>query len=131
SSDLYATELREQKLVMLEEQVAHRKKLNLIYILLSVTIFIALVFLFFAYRQRSKTLKQQQRLHEMELDNIKQEHKISLLSAMIDGQEKERARLARDLHDGIGGLLPGMKIELSGVMTLSATEKTHTIIRNG
>lgn len=127
----YATELREQKLVMLEEQVAHRKKLNLIYILLSVTIFIALVFLFFAYRQRSKTLKQQQRLHQMELDNIKQEHKISLLSAMIDGQENERARIARDLHDGLGGLLSGIKIELSGGITLSATENTQKLIRNG
>lgn len=127
----YATELNEQKLVMLEEQVAHRKKLNLIYILLSAAIFVALVFLFMAYRQRSKALKQQQRLHKMELDNIKQEHKISLLSAMIDGQENERARIARDLHDGLGGLLSGIKIELSGGITLPATENTQKLIRNG
>lgn len=127
----YATELNEQKLTMLEEQVAHRKKLNHIYILLSATIFIALVFLFFAYRQRSKTLKQQQRMHQMELDNIRQEHKISLLSAMIDGQENERARIARDLHDGLGGLLSGIKIELSGGIALPATENTQKLIRNG
>lgn len=127
----YATELNEQKMVLLEEQVAHRKKLNLIYILLSATTFIALVFLFLAYRQRSKTLKQQQRLHDMELDNIKQEHKISLLSAMIDGQENERARIARDLHDGLGGLLSGIKIELSGGIALPATENTQKLIRNG
>lgn len=127
----YATELNEQKLTMLEEQVAHRKKLNLIYILLSAAIFIALVFLFFAYRQRSKTLKQQQRMHQMELDNIRQEHKISLLSAMIDGQENERTRIARDLHDGLGGLLSGIKIELSGGIALSVTEHTQKLIRNG
>ena len=127
----YATELREQKLVMLEEQVAHRKKLNQIYILLSTTIFIALVFLFLAYRQRSKTLKQQQLLHEIELDNIRQEHKISLLSAMIDGQENERARIARDLHDGLGGLLSGIKIELSGGIALPAGENAQKLIRNG
>lgn len=127
----YKTELNEQKLVMLEEQVAHRKKLNLIYILLSTAIFIALVFLFLAYRQRSKTLKQQQLLHEMELDNIRQEHKISLLSAMIDGQENERARIARDLHDGLGGLLSGIKIELSGGIALPVTENTQKLIRNG
>src|SRR5690606_26283739 len=127
----YKTELNEQELVMLEEQVAHRKKLNLIYILLSTAIFIALVFLFLAYRQRSKTLKQQQLLHEMELDNIRQEHKISLLSAMIDGQENERARIARDLHDGLGGLLSGIKIELSGGIALPATENTQKLIRNG
>src|SRR5690606_5902538 len=127
----YSTELKEQKLIMLEEQVAHRKKLNLIYILLLLTIFIALIFLFLAYRQRSKSLKQQQRLHLMELDNIKQEHKISLLSAMIEGQENERGRIARDLHDGLGGLLSGLKIELSGGKTLPTIENTQKLIRNG
>ena len=127
----YATELREQKLVMLEEQVAHRKKLNLIYILLSVSIFIALIFLLFAYRQRYKAWKQQQRLHQMEMDNIKSEHKISLLSAMIDGQENERGRIARDLHDGLGGLLSGIKIELSGGVRQSESENTNKLIQSG
>lgn len=127
----YATELKEQKLVLLEEQIAHRKKLNTIYILLSSAIFIALVFLFLAYRQRSKTLKQQQLLHSMELDNVRQDHKISLLSAMIDGQENERARIARDLHDGLGGLLSGIKIELSGGMALPASTDTQKLIKNG
>lgn len=127
----YSTELKEQKLIMLEEQVAHRKTLNVIYIILSSTIFVALIFLFQAYRQRSKSFKQQRLLHRMELDNIKQEHKISLLSAMIDGQENERARIARDLHDGLGGLLSGLKIELSGGVALATTENTKVLIRNG
>lgn len=126
----YESELKEQKLILLEEQVAHRKKLNLIYILLSVAIFIALIFLFVAYRQRSKTLIQQKRLHHMELDRIRQEHKISLLSAMIDGQEKERTRIARDLHDGLGGLLSGIKIELSGGVASTAISPEHTLISN-
>ncbi len=43
----------------------------------------------------------------MEVDRMKQEHRISTLSAMLDGQEQERTRLARDLHDGLGGLLFG------------------------
>lgn len=126
----YKTELNEQRLEMLEEQVAHRKKLNFIYILLSVTIFIALVFLLIAYRQRSKTMKHQQLVHEMELKNIRQEHEISLLSAMIDGQENERARIARDLHDGLGGLLSGIKIELSGGTSDSAAPNTQELIRS-
>src|SRR5699024_5244702 len=126
----YKTELNEKRLEMLEEQVAHRKKLNFIYILLSVTIFIALVFLLIAYRQRSKTMKHQQLVHEMELKNIRQEHEISLLSAMIDGQENERARIARDLHDGLGGLLSGIKIELSGGTSDSAAPNTQELIRS-
>ncbi len=39
--------------------------------------------------------------------------KISTLTALLDGQEQERGRLARDLHDGLGGLLSGTKHQLS------------------
>lgn len=109
----YQSELKEQQLQRLEEQVAHRKKLSIIYIAFSIATILALCFLWVAYRQRSKAYAQQQRLHEIELERIQQEHKISLLSAMIDGQENERARIARDLHDGLGGLLSGLKIMLS------------------
>ncbi|MGV3761014.1 ATP-binding protein [Parapedobacter sp.] len=126
----YASEVREQKLLLLEAQVNHRKNLNTIYILLSAAIFIALIFLFIAYRQRSKALVQQRYLHELELNRIRQEHKISLLSAMIDGQEKERTRIARDLHDGLGGLLSGIKIELSGGIISAGISPAHTLINN-
>ncbi|MBK8568376.1 MAG: hypothetical protein IPN76_34990 [Saprospiraceae bacterium] len=34
-------------------------------------------------------------------------------SAVMRGQEEERARLARDLHDGLGGMLSGIKQNLS------------------
>ncbi|MGS0527683.1 histidine kinase [Zobellia nedashkovskayae] len=32
---------------------------------------------------------------------------------MIEGQEKERKRLAIDLHDGLGGRLSGISMNLS------------------
>ena len=33
---------------------------------------------------------------------------------MLDGEERERVRVARDLHDGLGGMLAGVKLNLSG-----------------
>jgi two-component system NarL family sensor kinase len=72
-----------------------------------------LVLLF--YRNNKRIWQQQQQLHELELQKIKQDHRISMLSAMLEGQEQERTRLARDLHDGLGGLLSSIKIELSQV----------------
>ncbi|QEC72080.1 sensor histidine kinase [Arachidicoccus ginsenosidivorans] len=33
----------------------------------------------------------------------------------MKGQEQERSRLARDLHDGVGGLLSGVKLRLSSM----------------
>ena len=126
----YSLEVQEQKLLLLEAQVAYRKKTSTIYLFLAAAVFVALVFLYMAYRQRSRAFSQQQRLHEMELERLGQEHKISLLSAMIDGQEKERTRIARDLHDGLGGLLSGIKIELSGGAKAASESEAHKLIHN-
>ncbi|SFE02300.1 Signal transduction histidine kinase [Chitinophaga sp. CF118] len=76
------------------------------------------------YRNGRKLLEQQQKLHAFEVERIRQEHQISLLSAMLEGQEQERTRLARDLHDGLGGLLSGIKLELS---TISPAQKVSRI----
>src|SRR5690606_10625434 len=35
--------------------------------------------------------------------------------AVIKGQDEERGRLAKDLHDGLGGLLSGVKFSLTNM----------------
>ncbi|NML21917.1 tetratricopeptide repeat protein [Pseudoflavitalea sp. G-6-1-2] len=126
----FKTAKREQELRAMEERMNFNRKMNRIYAALAVALLLVLLFLFYAYKQRSKTLKQAKRLHEFEVDKMKQEHRISNLSAMLEGQEQERSRLARDLHDGLGGLLSGVKIQLSGLTPLVKEEKQQTIVSN-
>lgn len=44
---------------------------------------------------------------------------------MLDGEEKERERIAKELHDGLGGMLAGVKINFSGwgSKTLSSEQR--------
>ncbi|MBW8683637.1 tetratricopeptide repeat-containing sensor histidine kinase [Chitinophaga rhizophila] len=100
----------------------------MVVIMLSLLVVAALSYLF--YRNGRKLLEQQRQLHEFEVERIRQEHKISLLSAMLEGQEKERTRLARDLHDGLGGLLSGIKLELSTVTPSQTTVHRQALIQN-
>jgi signal transduction histidine kinase len=39
----------------------------------------------------------------------------STTEAILKGQEEERSRLAKDLHDGLGGLLSGIKFSLTNM----------------
>jgi signal transduction histidine kinase len=54
------------------------------------------------YNQKQKL--QQQRISELEA--IQQ---LATTEAVLKGEEQERTRLAKDLHDGLGGMLSGIK----------------------
>lgn len=48
-------------------------------------------------------------LHRKELDELVKEKELERVTALMEGQEKERARIARELHDGLGSLLATVK----------------------
>ena len=123
-SDKRAQELRLSKLETAQKNsdistyknlLAYKEKINALYITL-IFIFIGIVLLLlYAYKQRAKRMKQHDELHALALEKEKQNAKIATLTALLEGQEQERGRLARDLHDGLGGLLSGTKLQLSNI----------------
>lgn len=48
-------------------------------------------------------------LHEKVVKDFEQKH----LAALLEGQEQERSRIAKDLHDGLGQMLNAIKINIS------------------
>jgi signal transduction histidine kinase len=74
------------------------------------TVLILLISLLLFRNNRHK-----QKLQEAEIGNLNQRMQISGLQAMIDGEEKERSRIARDLHDGLGGSLGAIRTLLSSI----------------
>ena len=43
---------------------------------------------------------------------MEQQREIEVSRALVEGEEQERLRLARDLHDGLGGMITGIKMKL-------------------
>jgi signal transduction histidine kinase len=70
--------------------------------------------------------RQRQKLKNLEIAKLEKERDLSKLKALIEGEEKERIRLAQDLHDGINGDLSSIKFHLSSIdyTTLSIENKT-------
>ena len=96
-----------KKLLIFKEKI---NTYSIIFIIISIALIILLLY---AYKQRAKSMKQRDELHALAMEKEKQNSKISTLTALLEGQEQERGRLARDLHDGLGGLLSGTKLQLS------------------
>nr|WP_315028810.1 sensor histidine kinase [uncultured Chryseobacterium sp.] len=65
-----------------------------------------LIFLFVIFKKNKK-------ISEQKINDIQQKEKLSLTKAILDGEERERERIAKDLHDGLGGMLAGVKINFS------------------
>lgn len=98
--------------------------------LLVASLTIALTIAYFSWklaRSNRRTLSQRERLHEEELLNLKQQEQLRRFDSILQGQEEERNRVSRDLHDGLGGLLAGVKLRLSAVAT---NEREKTAVPN-
>jgi signal transduction histidine kinase len=97
--------LAEQKLKIaaIESRVNNRN-------LLIIAIVLAALFSVMGFALWRKKNIHKQKLQQERIDNLQQKMEIERLNATINGEEKERARIARDLHDGIGALLTGAKM---------------------
>jgi two-component system, NarL family, sensor kinase len=60
-----------------------------------------------------RNYKNRQKLQQTRIDELEKEKQLTATEAVLKGEEQERARLAQDLHDGLGGMLSGIKHSLS------------------
>ncbi len=59
--------------------------------------------------------RQQQQLQQQQLQLLQKESELAMTQASMEGEEKERTRIARNLHDGPGATLSGVKLYLSSL----------------
>ncbi|MEM7512698.1 MAG: tetratricopeptide repeat protein, partial [Bacteroidota bacterium] len=69
---------------------------------------LAIVVILYIYRKR-------QELDRQKLITLEKEKEAASLRARISGEERERKRIAQELHDGLGSLLAAVKMQFSAV----------------
>jgi two-component system, NarL family, sensor kinase len=104
----YRTEIKDKQLKLQQATIAKKNTLN--YILTGSAATLLIIFLL-TYR----TYKQKRKLQEQKITELEKEKLLSATQSLLKGQEDERSRLAKDLHDGLGGLLSGVKLQLGAM----------------
>ncbi len=128
----YQTAKKEKQILALQH-TKNRQQLFIGVLLLGLIIVLLFIYLIFKnYKQKQKILEtdalyKQQRIQELEI-----EQRLIVSQSIIKGQEDERARLAKDLHDGLGSILSSAKYAFSKLNSnLITTKESNIDFENG
>ena len=118
------------KLLTKDKELQQNTKRTIIFISLILLILSTAIVLYL--RQRIKIQKnlsfKKQKIHNQEIVRLEQEKELKRIIGVLEGQDTERNRLAKDIHDGIGGSLAGIKLQLSQENEVLKNEKINLII---
>ncbi|MGZ8559829.1 MAG: tetratricopeptide repeat-containing sensor histidine kinase [Chitinophagaceae bacterium] len=102
----YEGEKKDNQLKLQEAEIKQKNILN--YILLgSAGAFLVISLLVY------RNYKHKQKLQEQRISELETQQQLTATEAVLKGEEQERTRLAKDLHDGLGGMLSGIKYSLN------------------
>ncbi|HRO44277.1 sensor histidine kinase [Agriterribacter sp.] len=116
----YETEKKEKEIADLtlantakELQVVKRNRLLVGGGLAALSLMIILALLVRNSKQKQLLARKETTLHQEQIEFLKKQQQVVSLQSMVNGQETERSRIAKDLHDGLGGLFSTIKMYLS------------------
>lgn len=108
------------------------KKVNTILIALVVALVLSGFLLFRNYAQKKTLLTAHNHLHQQRISELEKEKQLIAVKAVLQGQEQERERLARDLHDGLGSVLAGIKFNFVSMQDQFAlTPQSRNVLDSG
>ena len=104
----YETQKKQTEIIELKSKNEKKSTLNKILIGSSIGL---LLIGFLGYRN----FRNKRKLQNLKISELEKDKQLLVIDAMLKGQEEERSRIAKDLHDGLGGLLSGTKLSFTNM----------------
>jgi len=104
-----------------ELAVVKRNRLILIGSISAAALLLAISLLYRNSKQKQLLSAKENLFQQEQIKFLERQQQVVSLQSMVNGQETERTRIAKDLHDGLGGLFSTIKMQLS---TLKHEEKS-------
>lgn len=116
-----------------ESKLARQKSIKNIILFSFLILLIPVIGLLIIYYQKLQTQnelsKKQEEISEQKITSLIKEQELKLIKASIKGKDKERERIALELHDCIGGNLAAIKLQLNNTI-LRGDKEIIKIINN-
>jgi len=118
----YQNEKKEKEILQLQkdnalQSLSLQKKSAFNYFLIG-SVVALLITGFLGYRNlrhRQQLARQRDELQQQRIRELEKDKQLVAVDALLKGQEEERSRMAKDLHDGLGGMLSGVKLSLGSM----------------
>jgi signal transduction histidine kinase len=102
----YQSEKKDNQIKLQQVSITQKSTIN--YLLAGAALALLTIGMLMVRNYRHKQTIQQQRINDLET-----EKQLTATEAVLKGEEQERTRLAKDLHDGLGGMLSGIKFSMN------------------
>jgi len=110
--------LKEEDRLKDAEMRVQQKRAELMVITICLLIILTLL-TFFILRQRAGNAKamaqKNEQLYRRKINEIIKEQELKSISSMMEGQENERKRIAKELHDRLGSMLATIKLHFNAI----------------
>ncbi len=133
----YQTAEKQKQILVLQndkkQQQLTLQKNHFVNVLLIMGLAFLLLLLLFGwrfFRSRQRESRQEQAIREQQIRELEQTQRLNVYDAMLQGEERERKRLATDLHDGLGAMLSGIKLNLSGALLNNNAVRQQTALKD-
>ena len=100
-----------------ENEISRQKTIKMAFLYGFLALLIPIIALLYLYYQKLQTQsalnEKQEQLNAQKITSLLSQQELDLVQTSFDAQQQERARIAKQLHDSIGGNLAGIKLQIS------------------
>jgi signal transduction histidine kinase len=113
----YKYELKQKQLENLNLKIKSKNNLLLLYLFIGLLVIVSFIgYLRINFLKKMKKIAEQEKqIEAQKLTNVLKEQELKEIDKLLEGQEKERIKIANDLHDNLGSMMATLKLNFQNL----------------
>ncbi len=121
---------KRNKDLKISKQKSIQQIIIIAFLILLIPVIVSLIFFRQKLTTQKKLNKKNKELNTEKIEKLLNEQELQLVKANIKGQNKERKRIAQQIHDSIGGNLAAIKLQIENPKVQQQLNETYEELRS-